>query len=343
MPCYRPLDAFQCVDGAVVFTEGKGNKRHDISRSLLLACGQCVGCRLERSRQWATRCIHEKQFHEEACFLTISYDDKNLPEHRSLRHEDIQLFLKRLRQHVVRNLPQSKTKPTKCTPPLQWGATENQGNKFPFKRRKTKLAINYVRYYMCGEYGDQTRRPHYHMCVYGWRPKDEKFWSTSRSSIQSRIYTSATLDKIWRLGKIWIGDVTFESAAYVARYIMKKVLGQAAANHYTEIDASTGEIKQRNPEYTRMSLKPGIGARWLEKYATDVYPEGKVVVRGHTSTSPKYYDKKFKKMSPLEYEDLLFERHKEQQKRPGENSKERLATKEIVAKAKIAFLKRNAH
>lgn len=357
MPCYRPLEAYQCLDGAVVFSEGKGKHRYDIQRALLLACGQCVGCRLERSRQWAIRCTHEKQMHEEACFLTITYNDKHLPSGNTLQHEDIQKLLKRLRRHAARNLPKCKVKPAfsgkgffahRDKPPVdkdspgQLTQVKTKGfSDFP-KSKKNAIKLNLIRYYMCGEYGDKTNRAHYHMCLFGWSPKDQKYWSTSGSTIKSKIYTSATLDKIWGKGQIWIGEVTFESAAYVARYIMKKVNGQLAEKHYESVDPETGEIINRKPEYTRMSLKPGIGARWLQKYQTDVYPEGKVLARGWKSKSPKYYDKKFKKTNPLDWEDLLFERHKEEQKRPGENSKERLAVKETVARAKIAFLKRNA-
>jgi len=292
--------------------------------------------------------------HEEACFLTLTYDDKHLPHGGTLAHEDVQKFLKRLRRHYVRNLPKSKLRRTeaegllihsdkpavhKYSPNPAAAGQKQQPFRFP-KRRKT-LPIQYLRYYMCGEYGDKTQRAHYHMCLYGWDPSDKRFYTTSGSKIHSRIYTSKTLDKIWGNGQVWTGEVTFESAAYVARYIMKKVNGEKAKKHYERVDPETGEIINRKPEYTHMSLKPGIGAAWLQKYKSDVYPEGTVLARGHRGKSPKYYDQKYKKTNPMEYEDLLFERHKEQQKRPGENSKERLAVRETVAKAKIAFLKRN--
>lgn len=257
--------------------------------------------------------------HKEACFLTLTYNDENLPPGNSLVHRDIQLFLKRLRKYLLR----PKTKSNRAETEI--------GNSKPIKK---------IRYYMCGEYGDKTKRAHYHMCLFGWEPTDKQFYSTSGSKIKSRIYTSETLNKIWGKGNVWTGEVTFESAAYVARYIMKKINGQAAKKHYESVDPETGEIINRKPEYTKMSLKPGIGAKWLEKYQTDVYPEGTVITRGVKGKSPKYYDNKFKKLDPLAYEDLLYERHKKVQ--PGENSKERLATRETVAKAQIAFLKRNS-
>lgn len=346
MPCYRPLDAWQCVDGAVVFSEGKGNKRYDISRSLKLACGQCVGCRLERSRQWAVRCTHEKQMHDENSYLTLTLDEEN--NTGTLDHEIFQGFLKRLRQHVVRNLPRcSMGKDSAENPAGLWAKTKSNRPESEIEiptrwknlaRRKAKIAVNYIRYFMCGEYGEKTKRPHYHAIIFGWDPKDKTSWGKTRAGHQ--LYMSKQLNKIWGKGNVIIGAVTFESTAYVARYIMAKITGQAAANHYTKIDADTGEIIERKPEYTHMSLKPGIGARWLEKYATDAYPEGKVLARGHKSKTPKYYDKQWKKLQPLQYEDLLFEREKVGIQNAGDNTKERLATKEIVAKQNVTRLKR---
>ena len=242
--------------------------------------------------------------HEESSFLTLTYDDEHLPETGSLDHRHMQMFIRKLRKHCARH-----------------------GKK--------------IRFYLCGEYGEKTNRAHYHALIYGWKPADEKYYTTSGSKIKSKIYTSEKLDKLWGKGKVWTGTVTFESAAYVARYIMKKITGQAAKKHYERINPETGEIIDRKPEYTKMSLKPGIGATWLQKYNTDVYPEGTVVSRGNKGKSPKFYDKKYKKEKPLEYEDMLYERHKRVQ--PGEHTKERLAVKETVAKAQIAFLKRNAH
>lgn len=336
MPCYKPLQAYQCLNGAVVFTE---LKRHDTVRSLLLACGQCVGCRLERSRQWAVRCLHEAQTHKHNCFITLTYSDEKLPKNGTLRHSDYQGFMKRLRQTAERHYIKSITEPTKCTPLFTLGATKNRGNKFP-RTRKNKLHYQHthISYYMCGEYGEQTKRAHYHACIFGYQFPDAKFWRTAAKN--TRLYTSEILNNLWGNGHTTIGEVTFESAAYVARYIMKKITGDLADKHYENIDNETGEITKKTPEYNKMSLKPGIGMHWLERYAADVYPEGRVVVRNHQSKSPKYYDKKYKKMNPIAYEDLLFEREKESQKRPEENTERRLATRERVAKARLAFFKR---
>lgn len=297
MPCYHPLSAYQCADGSIVFYE---SKRHDTVKSLSLPCGQCVGCRLERSRQWAIRCMHEAQMHTQNCFITLTYDDAHLPSDRSLHYRDFQLFIKRLRK------------------------------RYPGRR---------IRYYMAGEYGENFGRPHWHACIFGLDFDDKKLWK--RTSANSLLYRSENLELLWPFGYSSIGDVTFESAAYVARYIMKKVTGKNAAEHYQEIDPDTGEITNRTPEFTKMSLKPGIGYEWYKQYTSDVYPHDYVVVRGKKVKPPKYYDKKYKIDNPYEFDELLYIREKSAKLAYADNTPERLLVKEQVTKAKLQKLKRN--
>ena len=297
MPCYHPLSAYQCADGSIVFYE---SKRHDTVKSLSLPCGQCVGCRLERSRQWAIRCMHEAQMHEQNCFITLTYDNEHLPSDRSLHYRDFQLFIKRLRK------------------------------RYPGRR---------IRYYMAGEYGENFGRPHWHACIFGFDFPNQELWE--RSAAGSLLYRSPDLEILWPYGYSTIGRVTFESAAYVARYIMKKVTGKNAAEHYQEIDPDTGEITNRTPEFTKMSLKPGIGYEWYKQYTSDVYPHDYVIVRGKKVKPPKFYDKKYKIDNPYEFDELLYIREKSAKLRFEDNTLERLAVKEQVAKAKLQKLKRN--
>jgi len=297
MPCYYPLRAYQCSDGHIVFYE---SKRHDTVKTLSLPCGQCIGCRLERSRQWAIRCMHEAQMHTQNCFITLTYNDAHLPSDRSLHYRDFQLFIKRLRK------------------------------RYPGRK---------IRYYMAGEYGENFGRPHFHACLFGIDFDDKKLWK--RTSANSMLYTSRDLEILWPFGYSSVGDVTFESAAYVARYIMKKVTGKNAKEHYTEIDPESGEITTRKPEFTKMSLKPGIGYEWYKQYTSDVYPHDYVVIRGKKVKPPKYYDKKYKIDQPYEFDELLYIREKSAKLHFEDNTPERLLVKEQVAKAKLQKLKRN--
>lgn len=299
MPCYYPLKAFQCFDKAIVFDQ---TRKHDIVRSLDLPCGQCIGCRLERSRQWAIRCMHESQLHKHNSFITLTYDNTHLPSDGSLDHKDFQRFLKRLRKTL-----------------------EKRGLR--------------VRYYMAGEYGDLHARPHFHACIFGYDFPDKKLWQ--RTAAGSMLYRSAELEALWPFGHSTIGDVTFESAAYVARYIMKKQTGKDAESHYKRIHPETGEYLDLTPEYNKMSLKPGIGCDFYKKYTSDIYPQDYVILRGKKVKPPKYYDKQYKIDHPYEYDELLYMRENNAKLNSEDNTPERLSAKETVTKAKLQQLKRN--
>lgn len=251
MPCYHPLHGYKARrvsssgKRAVVFNPKVGYK--DLPASV--PCGQCVGCRLERSRQWAMRIMHEASLSDDNVFVTLTYDDSHLPPFGSLEPRDFQLFMKRLRKSVEHR----------------------------------------VRYFHCGEYGERTSRPHYHAIIFNHNFVDKSYF-TSRGG--HPVYTSETLNALWKKGFCEIGSVTFESAAYVARYILKKVTGSELARRerYEVVDPESGEIRMRHPEYATMSRNKGIGADWFEKYKDEVYPSDSVYVRGAVSKPPRYYD-----------------------------------------------------
>jgi hypothetical protein len=304
LPCYHPIAAFQTVDGQVVFSE---RRYFDISRSLSLPCGQCVGCRLERSRQWAMRCLHEAQLHEKNCFITLTYNDEHLPRNRSLDHRDFQLFMKKLRKK-----------------------------------------FGYCRFYMCGEYGEKFDRPHFHAILFGIDFSDRKYHKTTSSG--SKLYRSSELEKLWTNGFSSVGDVTFESSAYVARYIMKKINNEDSPLYgkYIFTDLETGEIVKRKLEYNKMSLKPkvkgdpgGIGAEWFMKFKSDVYPHDYVIINGRKVRPPKYYDLQYEKSNPYEWEEVQFKREQSAKKNFEDNTDDRLLVKETITKARVSLLKRS--
>lgn len=295
MACFYPLDAWQLESGQVVFAE-----RGKIRRHLKLPCGQCVGCRLERSRQWAVRCVHEASLHKANAFVTLTYDDEHLPAHGSLVYRDYQLFMKRLRKRIG--------KP--------------------------------VRFFMCGEYGDKLSRPHFHACLFGAEFPNMYEWATTGSG--SKIYRSALLESIWPYGFASIGDVTFESAAYVARYVMKKVTGNAASVHYQRgFDVSTGEVLIAEPEFCHMSLKPGIGANWIERFKGDVYPEDRCIINGVKVKPPRYYDKWLAAMHGFESDEVDYDRYLKSLSCSADSSPARLAVREEVTLARLNFKPRS--
>ena len=246
--------------------------------------------------------MHERQMHEEASFVTLTYSDECVPRDFSLRYRDFQLFMKRLRK--------------------------------AYPERE-------IRFFMCGEYGETTCRPHYHAIIFGvWFEGATRYCGPS----DSPQFSSPVLDRLWPSGIATFGEVTFESAAYVARYIMKKVTGDAAEDHYTSVDLETGEVFRRTPEFCRMSNRRGIGADWFDKFHSDVYPRDYVVVRGKESKPPRYYDKLYRrKFGPdalrfvkSDRENNAFKRDPSRQ----ESSPERLAVKEECAQARVSRYKR---
>lgn len=295
MPCYHLIRAFQCSDGAIVFSERRG----DVVRSLELPCGQCVGCRMARARSWALRCMHEAQMHESNSFITLTYAPEHLPERGQLQYSDFQLFMKRFRRRV------SPVRP---------------------------------RFYMCGEYGERDWRPHFHAAIFGFGFPDRLVWKKSGSG--KMLYRSSLLEELWPFGHSTVGDLTIESAGYVARYVMKKVGGFAAREHYLRVDSSTGELYSLVPEFTHMSLKPGVGGEWLEKFFSDVFPGDFCVVNGKMVRVPAYYDKKLKALDPELLESIKFDRELKAAALAFDNTPERLAVKEVVAVAGLVRLRR---
>lgn len=149
--------------------------------------------------------------------------------------------------------------------------------------------------FYCGEYGGKTKRPHYHALLFNYEPTDGELL---RQEDDKRIYESAELSKLWYHGLCEYGDLTFESAAYTARYCTKKITGDDAEKHYTWACSQTGEITLHEPEFCGMSLKPTIGLPWIKKWLYDVYPKDQIILKGRKMSPPRYYDKYLEKQDP---------------------------------------------
>lgn len=296
MPCYFPLRGYR--SRSVSPTTGKRailfSRQGFTDLEVLLPCGRCIGCRLEYSRQWAMRCVHELSLVESSCFLTLTYDDAHLPLLRSLDVRHLQLFMKRLRKRV--------------------GA---------------------VRFFACGEYGDSSGRPHYHVLLFGFDFPDKLFFKLSG---ENRLYRSSLLEELWTDGHSLIGEASFESAAYVSRYILKKRKGKDAESFYRVVDESTGEILgKRVPEFLTMSRRPGIGKGWFEKFGGETYGSNRgVVVRGRLVRPPRYYDQQLAAVDPDLFEAVRRERVKEAKLYESEGTSERLKAREAVARGRQA-------
>lgn len=276
MPCNRPLAAWHTrIPNAsgkygVTFTFAEA----DTSRPIAVPCRRCLGCRIERSAEWASRLMHEAQSWDHNYFLTLTYNDQALPRLTSvgtsagrptLRPLDMVQFLDRLRAKLRSIHGDDNDKPR-------------------------------FRYYQCGEYGETTERPHHHAIMFNLNLPDLVLLRAQPHAL----YESRIVENAWRHGHISLGSVTFESAQYVAGYVTKKVTGPMAASHYDG----------RTPEYATMSRRPGIGAKFLEQHHASLYALGRVPLANTDATRamPVYYDRKLEQLDSDAYATAKSER-----------------------------------
>lgn len=303
MPCYHPLHGWRSRERTVNGKRGVTFKRENGFEDMPISvpCGRCIGCRLEYSRQWATRIMHEASLYDENSFTTFTYRDDALPFHWTLVKKHMQDFWKRLR----------------------WSVNDKR-----------------IRYYCAGEYADDGR-PHYHACIFNHFPSDAVLYNVENGY---RVYESDALDELWGHGKTMTGSLTFESAAYVARYVTKKVTGKKAEEvneltglKYYERLTDDGEIVELVPEYADMSLKPGIGYDWQREYKAETLRDDYVIVNGRRAIPPRYYLNQY---TEEEKARVLRKRAKAAEAKSDEATMARLKVRETVKRAQIRSLKR---
>lgn len=300
MVCFSPLKGFRSRDvnasgkRSIVFNGNSGYADLPVD----VPCGQCIGCRIARSRMWAVRCIHEASLHERNCFITLTYDDAHLPEGGTLVLKHFQDFMKRVRKRY------------------------GEG----------------IRFFHCGEYGEDNQRPHYHAILFNLDFEDKYVFKKGEDA-ESVLWRSPTLEELWPFGFSTVGTVTFKSAAYCARYIMKKMTGEYAIVYQPHVDSITGEVfGERLPPYITMSRRPGIAKHWFDKFKSDVYPDDFVVLLDGTRVAtPKFYDKQ---LPEKELRVVKRERMSEAMRRADDNTPDRLRVREEVTMARLSKLKR---
>lgn len=243
--------------------------------TMVIACGQCTGCRLDKSKEWAIRCLHESKEHKENSFITLTYDNKSLIDSCGMFDEEYGCIT---------------------------DFTLNKRDFVLFMKKLRNKETGQIRFFHCGEYGDLKNRPHHHALLFGKDFQDKKYEFTKKGN---KLYRSEKLERIWEKGRCLIGEVNFRSAAYVARYQMKKINGVMAEEHYNG----------RQPEYVTMSRNPGLGAVHYAKYGNDYYRKDEVIVNGLKLKPPRYYDKLFDSLGSDELEEIKNERRKVVQKK----------------------------
>ena len=285
MACSSYLTAFQAVSPndqgtrPIFFDLNKLEGKAYIVKKI--PCGQCIRCKLDRAAAWSVRCVHESKLYDSNCFVTLTYDDDNMPEDWSLRHEDFREFMRTLRSYYDRS---------------QFDIGRDH-------RRK-------VKFFMCGEYGDRFGWPHYHSLLFNYDFKDKKYFRTTDTG--HKVFTSDILSEFWGKGICEIGNVSYDSAGYIARYCTKKVTGDMAYEHYRFVDP-LGNVWNRLPEYG--SNSNGIGLEFLRKFKGDVYPRDFVLKGQAKLRVPRYYDKQFEVLYPDEFKEIKKKRLSNMKKR----------------------------
>jgi len=238
--------------------------------------------------------------HKDSIFVTLTYNPEHLPENNTFNFRHPVLFMKRLRRLYGKNLKS----------------------------------------FGCAEYGEKGGRPHYHLLIFGLRPSDMYYWRKSRNPrMKCKLYRSPSLEKLWGKGKgknfksfgnMEIGEVTLQSAAYVARYVVKK------NKKKREIEKELGRFHEKS---ICVSRREGIGLSWLKKFYTDVYSSDLIVYRTSKGgfgkmKPPKYYDRKAQELSLCDFEKIKLARLEFASENIETGKKQRCLDKEYILKSK---------
>lgn len=192
--------------------------------------------------------------------------------------------------------------------------------------RRLRHECGPTRFFMAGEYGTANLRPHFHALLFGRSFGD-------LLPIGKNLWRSPTLERLWTHGYSSVGEVNYDTARYVAGYVCKKLRGNVTP---VAIDHTTGEYVQVKPEFGRMSLKPGIGATFFDKYWPEMYrARDGVVIKGKTQPTPKYYDKRLEKLDYGEKYEIDRKRYERSKIFRADTTTDRLKVREECRKAKL--------
>lgn len=248
MQCISPLKAAYGRDlTSIVYSPRKATKELDPFK---FECRKCLPCRLNQAREKAVRCWHESKTVDDSIFLTLTYEDEKLESPR-LIYSHIQKFMKDLRNDIQYNDPQRK-----------------------------------IRAMVTGEYGEENKRPHWHLIIFNYRPQDQPSKPLRTTVLGDRIYRSPLIESIWSRGNTEYGEVTLDSASYVARYAAKKLVHGRDQDH----------------DYHPIHKTPhgrGLGRKWIEQNWEHTFQNGFVVLpNGSPTRIPRYYVDWAKKQMP---------------------------------------------
>lgn len=290
MSCYHPLKRFILPNGVgkvcsseancVVLDRGKwkplfsppSGKGGVVTDFQYIPCGQCIGCRLDYSRKWADRMVMESSFHENSWFLTLTYDQDHLPRSNLILDEQTGEVVDSPFHTLVKKDMQD------------------------FIKRLRKNTNQKIRYYLAGEYGDETYRPHYHLILFGLKLDDLHFFKFS--DLKNPYYVSPMISKCWNKGNHFVASFCWETAAYTARYVVKKLKG-GERRFYEDFGIE--------PPFVLMSRKPGLAKDFYDQNKDYIYRFDGFYLPGHPGVKmkpPRYFDKLFDLEEPDKLEEV---------------------------------------
>ncbi len=314
MPCYSPLEGLKdYVTGGLTWDRSKGSQKMEV------ACGQCLGCRVDHRLMWSIRIIHEASMHLDNfgnSWATLTYRDPSACTDEQFKN-----------RHFI---------------PADYSLVPSHVSDFIRALRRGN-PDHKIRYFYCGEYGDENQRPHYHICLFNHAFNDQYLWKDDEGVYT---YTSAELQKYWPWGFTTCSELTLDNAAYTAGYALKKITGKRAEDHYLRCDEH-GEAYWLMPEYIRMSTgrdKPcGLGANFYGKFNSDIFPSDRSPIPGHGERElvPRYYQNILAEQNPAMLADIKKTRQAFIEAHAADFTPERLRDKYICARAKQDRLTRN--
>lgn len=293
MPCYRPLTGWNKLGGGLTSRKSASN-----GSTLTVPCGQCIGCRLDKQRDWTARICHEARLWPVNAWLTITYDEANLPWDQSLNLRHWQLFIKHLRRD---------------------------------------LAPRQIRFIAQGEYGDQTGRPHYHAVVFNYSSGDLKIWKPRDGMapifLAPRLTALWKKGNVFE-SPFEPGCANYIAAHCVKRLSQEKA---EESGLLQRLHLQTGEWITARPEFWVMSRRPGIGAGYFDRYADELWTHDSVILHNREASVPRYYNRLMEEADPERYARLRDARVAEARKpdRRANNTPARLASREQVTKARL--------
>lgn len=308
MPCYHPLTAIDYGlkdNGKKNIKVVSGNTEIDNSKDIniiSLPCGHCVGCLLERSRQWADRCMLESTYHDSNCFITLTIDDYHLYTMNPIYHANDLIW------SPLDNLFSDQFDYDGCLVPQdkKYASLRKTDFQLFMKRLRKKLKQKYditIRFFACSEYGTKSLRPHYHAIIFGYDFSDDRVLYKQNFN-GDKLYNSKLLSDCWPFGHAVIADCNWNTCAYVARYCLKKS-DNDLNSFYEHFNCE--------PEAVFMSRRPGIARDYYDDHKHTIYNSSSIILpnsNGRKIRPPRYFDKLYDVEYPSDYNRVREKRSK---------------------------------